>query len=575
MESKKKRLTSKDIIGHRFGRLVALSYAGDGKYLCQCDCGNKKLIATYSLTSGATQSCGCLRREVTSKTMMKYDLTGQTFGEWTVIAHHGSGSLWLCRCSCGKEKLIAASHLLSGITKSCGHNTTGFKDLTGQKFGRLTVISYNGHRSWHCKCDCGRETDVVTDNLINGRTTSCGHHLKNKDQFIDISGRTFGYLTAIKYVGGNKWLCKCVCGNYTIKDSQHLRRSDTISCGCKEPKKWTEDEIIEKINEYIKINGERPYRYDLCSLLNLSHTSVERWIQRYNLYEYIGSTYRSRYEEEINKMFPTNFVNDRHEIPGYELDLYYPEQRVAIEFNGNLWHSDRYKDKNYHKNKAITCGKNNIKLISIFEYEWEDPNKKSKIINLIKRELNIDKPNIIYGRKTYIHTIDSDTAKNFLELYHIAGNATSSIQVGMFFDNELIGVITLGKPRFNNKYEYEIIRLCWKDNTAVIGGTNKLIRYVIKKYNIKSLITYADLSKFNGMSYKKFGFKVDGITDPNYIWWTSNGNEVLTRYQTQKHKLIQLGLGKADETEEEIMTKMGYNKIYDCGNMRYTWIRNN
>ena len=122
------------------------------------------------------------------------DLTGQRFGRLTVI-HRGNDKTtangsnqvtWLCKCDCGKTIEVRASSLRRGFTKSCGclkdYRSDGFhKNLVGQKFGKLTVVSYipikdreNKRRNWLCLCECGKYTQVSGDKLMNGHTKSCG-----------------------------------------------------------------------------------------------------------------------------------------------------------------------------------------------------------------------------------------------------------------------------------------------------------------------------------------------------------------------------------------------------------------
>ena len=111
----------------RFGRLTVLEKAenqhGRTAWLCQCDCGNQKIITTHSLRSGNTKSCGCLHKEITSKNFRK-DITNQRFGNLIAIKptserKHGS-IVWECLCDCGNTHFTTAELLLSGNTKSCG-----------------------------------------------------------------------------------------------------------------------------------------------------------------------------------------------------------------------------------------------------------------------------------------------------------------------------------------------------------------------------------------------------------------------------------------------------------------------
>jgi hypothetical protein len=113
------------------------------------------------------------------------------------------------------------------------------KDLTGQKFGRLTVISYykeNNKTIWKCICDCGNMKNVSGGNLKSGDVKSCGC-LRREILTIDITGEKYGMLTVIKQNGHGKsgrivWLCKCDCGNVVSVRGNDLRTGRTISCGC-------------------------------------------------------------------------------------------------------------------------------------------------------------------------------------------------------------------------------------------------------------------------------------------------------------------------------------------------------
>ena len=119
-----------------------------------------------------------------------------------------------------------------------------FKDLTGQRFGKLVVIEEikdceNKTRKaslWQCECDCGNKRSVESANLTNGRVTSCGCVIKTR--LIDLSGQRFGKLLAIERTenvgNGTMWKCQCDCENKTIVNvnAYALRSGHTRSCGC-------------------------------------------------------------------------------------------------------------------------------------------------------------------------------------------------------------------------------------------------------------------------------------------------------------------------------------------------------
>jgi len=185
-----------DMVGQRFNRLVVLHIAHKDKrgayfWNCLCDCGETKIVRGVSLRDKDTQSCGCLNRERTSITLSKLkfkDLTGQKFGRFRVIDVADKTKLgayrWNCICDCGKFRKVISYNLLNGQSQSCGClmkeivSALKFKDLTGQKFGKLMVVSVS-HKNktnnylWHCTCDCGTNKIISNNSLIQG-TQSCG-----------------------------------------------------------------------------------------------------------------------------------------------------------------------------------------------------------------------------------------------------------------------------------------------------------------------------------------------------------------------------------------------------------------
>ena len=182
---------SLDLTNKRFGKLVALYPLEERKngrrvWHCRCDCGNEKDIIVSNLTNGYTQSCGCLQKEKTSETNRKKGLEGKQFGYLTVIEWDKEKHKWKCQCKCGNITYVDTNHLNQGHTRSCGclqkqrASQVHFTNLTGKKFGLLTVLGLNEEKSspelkvYKCKCDCGNECDVRMGNLISGTTQTCG-----------------------------------------------------------------------------------------------------------------------------------------------------------------------------------------------------------------------------------------------------------------------------------------------------------------------------------------------------------------------------------------------------------------
>lgn len=573
-----------DLTGKQFGEWKVLEYLGNKKYLCECSCKKRQEVSTYKLTSGQSKSCGHGKNKF-------IDLKDQVFGEWTVLNYVGDHK-WNCRCSCGKESQVNSIYLRNGRSKSCGHNTTGFRDIKDLTFGEWTALKYKGNTLWECKCSCGKIQDVKLYDLINGRTKSCGHDTTG---FIDITNQRFGNLVAIKYLKDEYWQCKCDCKNMAIVKSHKLRYNLTTHCGCQTLIKSQQTSMLkygvkssaqkhrskeniqitsskENFERFFKSLEIKPTPYELGQMIDLQPSRTMVIVREFGLEHYVD-LYKavSKYEGIINELFPCDVKSDRELLKGKEIDLLYKEQQIGIEFNGSYWHSEEYKDKLYHQKKSMIALKNGIRIIHIFEHEWLEEITRNKIINYLNNILNNQCLEKVYARDCVVKKIEYKEAKNFLDNYHLQGCATSSINMGLYKGNELVGVMTFGKPRFNDNFDYELVRLCWLPNIKVLGGSEKLFKYFINEYNPNSVLSYCDISKFSGKVYEKLGFKLDIVTSPNYIWFNSRESEILTRYQTQKHRLIEAGLGTEDQTEAEIMHNLGYVRIYDCGNYRFIW----
>lgn len=270
-------------------------------------------------------------------------------------------------------------------------------------------------------------------------------------------------------------------------------------------------------------------------------------------------------------------INTRKIISPLELDIYLPELHLAIEYNGTYWHSEQAgKDKSYHVNKNFLCEQQDIHLIHIFEYQWTNNQRqvKQRLANILGSYTNK-----VFARKCIVREIDFNITSDFLNEYHLQGSCTSKLNLGLFYNNELISVMTFGKPRFNKDYQWELIRFCNKEGYHVIGAASKLLKYFERNYNPKSLISYANRCWSWGKHnvYKNvLGMTYIGKSDANYVYINEEGT-ILPRYKAQKHKLKKL-LGEENFnellTETENMEINGWIKSYDCGNLvfgkRYT-----
>ena len=267
-------------------------------------------------------------------------------------------------------------------------------------------------------------------------------------------------------------------------------------------------------------------------------------------------------------------ANDKTVLKGRkELDIWIPDKKIAIEFDGLYWHSEKMlalrnnetNPKYYHLSKLEECIENGIKLIHVFEDEWAC--KRNIVEDRIKSVLGIGLKRIP-ARKCMVRKISSDESNAFLDANHLQGGDYSSVRYGLYFNDELVSVMTFGKPRFNENYNWELVRMATRTGCTVVGGASKMLKEFTSSCSGK-IISYADRRYSEGKLYEKLGFKLVGKSEPNC--WYVNGARKLSRYQCQKHKLAKLLGDGFDEgmSEKENMLNNGYDIMYDCGNLIY------
>jgi hypothetical protein len=291
----------------------------------------------------------------------------------------------------------------------------------------------------------------------------------------------------------------------------------------------------------------------------------------------IGSFNDSCIEKEIKEWLDSINIkyieSDRKILNGKELDIYIKDKNMAIEINGIYWHSELFKDANYHLNKTEECEKKGVQLIHIFEDEWNY--NKDIVKSRLKSILGII-DNKIYARKCKVIELDSKTSKDFLNDNHIQGNITASVRLGLEYNGKLVSIMTLGKLRkalgsTGKCGEFELYRFSNLCDTSVIGGASKLLKYFINKWNPIKIVSYADRRWSTGKLYKYIGFNLIKKTEPN--WWYFKNGIRYHRFNFRKSELVKQGFD-INKTEHEIMLERKMYRLYDSGNLRFEMLIN-
>lgn len=222
-------------------------------------------------------------------------------------------------------------------------------------------------------------------------------------------------------------------------------------------------------------------------------------------------------------------------------------------------------DREYHKNKSQLANENGYRCISLFD--WDDYNK---VINLL-----LKKKDTVYARKCIIKEVTNSDTIAFINKNHLQGYSKSKINIGLYYNSELVSIMTFGNPRYNKHYEYELIRYCYSKH--VIGGEEKLFSYFIKNYKPNSIISYCDLSKFTGKLYEKLGFVCTSKdVKPSKHWVHYKNKQHITDNLLRQRGFDQLlgdkyGCFGKGTSNEELMLSHGFVEVYDCGQATYVW----
>jgi hypothetical protein len=230
-----------------------------------------------------------------------------------------------------------------------------------------------------------------------------------------------------------------------------------------------------------------------------------------------NNTDRGSNSESIGEKETREFLNSlgcdfqkTREIINGELDGYDDNLKIAFEFNGTWYHCEYYnKYKDYHIKKTRDCLEKNIRLVHIFEDEWNTRNEQCK--NFL-RSLVGKNSRKIYARNCEIKIIDKIMASKFINKHHIQPISSKFIKYayGLFYKDELVGCMTFGRHHRQNSSSDNIIlnRLVFLPNTTVVGASSKLLKYAIKEFGEKysNIISWSDNRWSLGNVYIKMGF---------------------------------------------------------------------
>lgn len=375
-------------------------------------------------------------------------------------------------------------------------------------------------------------------------------------------------------------------GNYIMSSEQKEKISNTLAGKALIKEEWKNcdyikdrDKLVNWCNEFKLKMNRKPTFLDLSKFINCSYHTAERIAQRNNIRHLFKINGFSKLEISVEDFIQSLNIeykkHDRTQIKPLELDFYFPKQKVAIEVNDIATHNstrnttgyckDEYvKDKNYHTNKSKTCEENGIRLIHIWEYEWNNDRQRPILENIIQNALGLNNKKI-YARKLKIEIKESKTMREFFNTNNIQGFRPGKFAICLVDKNtnEVYMSYMMGSAFFGKgKYEWEVIRGATKLGYTVVGGASKIWKYFLNTYKPKNCVYYIDYNYFNGNSLPYLGLKYLTTQVSFKNWWVKE--QAIKNRQPSKNKEI----SEKYKTGEVL-------QIYNAGTKVYLWESDN
>lgn len=427
-------------------------------------------------------------------------------------------------------------------------------------------------------------------------SSECAHKLRTtkiKPRTCKLCGETFTPTSGVSLVCSKIHYAICeICGTQYIQTLDRLRAHvTTCSDECtrmkmrknslakygveypmqnKEVQKHFHDAMKAKygVEHALQIPGKVEQQQAAAYETNMKHSGVPYACLTENCQNaatHIRSKLNQEFADKLTSAGLTCELEKVVERKSY--DIYLPESNTLIELDPtwthnaytNPWNSP--VDKYYHRDKTNLALQHGYKCIHIFD--WDRWNPIIDILSPTKR---------VYARNCTVYRIYSKYGDPFLAENHLQGTCRGQLlYLGLVYNDELLQLMTFGRPRYNKQYNVELLRLCTKSGYTVVGGASKLFSYATSEYGLQSIISYCDRSKFTGSVYEKMGMKLVRTTPPNKIW-SKNAQKITANLLNARgyDQLFGTSYGKGT-SNEQLMLDNGWLPVYDCGQAVYTF----
>jgi hypothetical protein len=303
---------------------------------------------------------------------------------------------------------------------------------------------------------------------------------------------------------------------------------------CKQPLLWRDS------------NGEKFIRC-LYDTMRNKFVSPKKSMGEYEISEFLKEL-NLEYDAHCRKSLKT----------GFELDFYIPSKNIGIEYHGLRWHTENKVGINYHVNKLNMANEAGITLIQIFQHEWK--NRQFQVKSFLKSKLGLNTTKV-YARKCVVKEVPKKEASKFLNDYHIQGSGRFNFAYGLYFNDELLMLIALGKHHRGND-SLVLTRCISKFDVTVVGGLSRLCKYAKTLHG--EFITWVDKRWSTGKSWESIGWVIEDNLRPDYFYFHPDKRIIQSKQARSKSKITP----PEGCTEKQFAEMNGFERVFDAGKIR-------
>ena len=421
--------------------------------------------------------------------------------------------------------------------------------------------------------------------------------VENPMQSLDVQEKV--KQTSLERYGATSYLASEVGVAATKKRIQEIYGVDSIT----QTAEWKlrAMRVCTNIDEWMKFTSDcksyikshysaKPTYHQLSKDLGTSVSTVCDFIYYHNARDLVSMSL-SYMEEDVGQFLDSievkHHFHDRRIIAPLEIDIVLDDLNIGIECNPTVTHNcsipflnrkENLMSYSYHKTKSDKGDANNIFIFHIFGYDWTH---NQEVIKSMIRNLTNKTENVIYARKCEIKEVPWNDSIEFLEANHRQGSSNAKIRLGLFFEDELVSLMTFNKMRSTigtGKEDlsecWELARFCSKLNTTVVGGASKLFKHFIQLVDPKQIRSFSDRAHTKGNLYSQLGFKEIRRSDPGYVWVDTATDKAYNRVNAQKSNIVKFLNDESIDlslSESQIMVEHGFVKVPDSGTITWEW----